>query len=119
MSRALFFDDDDAGDYDDGDDDDDGDDNDGGDNDDGDDDDGDDGGLSTRLSCGGHDRMCARESLTCRRPLPRTSSRIENGWNQWWQLSHLLQRSILLYAHYTDWIADVSAMNSVALLIFQ
>ncbi len=84
MSRALFFDDDDDGDYDDGDDDD-GDDNDGGDNDDGgdddDDDDGDDGGLSTRLSCVGHERMCARESLTCRRPLPRTSSRIENGWN--------------------------------------
>ncbi len=58
MSRALLFDDD-------------------GDDDDG----GDDGGLSTRLPCVGHERMCARESLTCRRPLPRTSFRIENGWN--------------------------------------
>ena len=85
--QSPFFHDDDDGDYDDGDDDD-GDDNDGGDNGDGGDDDddddddgGDDGGLSTRLPCVGHERMCARESLTCRRPLPRTSFRIENGWN--------------------------------------
>ena len=110
---------------DDGDDDDDGgdddDDDDGDDDDDDDDDDGggDDGGLSTRLSCVGHERMCARESLTCRRPLPRTSFRVENGWNYWWQLSHVLQRNILLYAHYPDWIADCSAINYVALLVFQ